>query len=368
MIKGVSLFSNVGIGEMYLKNCGVDIIVANELEKERVDFYKNVYPECDMIQGDIYKKYSEVVEKAKKNNCKFLIATPPCQGMSVAGKRDYSDKRNQLIIPVLNAIKDIDPDYVLIENVPQLLKLEIEYNGRVDNVENIILNEFGTTYHINKNKIINAQDYGVPQNRKRAIILLSKKSKWEFPKKEKELVTVRDTIGNLPSVEAIVDGDENYFDGNSEKIKKCKLIHKWHVPKVHAKRHVDVMLHTPTGHSAFENEVYYPKKIDGTRVKGYNTTYKRMEWDKPAPTITMANGVISSQCNVHPGRRNADGTYSDARALTVYEVMKLFTIKDDWNIPDWANDNFIRQVIGEGVPPLLIEKIVKNIGSDNDAK
>ena len=126
------------------------------------------------------------------------------------------------------------------------------------------------------------------------------------------------------------------------------------------------MQHTPTGHSAFENEFYYPKKIDGTRVKGYNTTYKRMEWDKPAPTITMANGVISSQCNVHPGRLNKDGTYSDARVLTVYEIMRLFTIPDNWNIPIWANDNFIRRVIGEGIPPLLIYKIVRNLDGDNN--
>ena len=44
--------------------------------------------------------------------------------------------------------------------------------------------------------------------------------------------------------------------------------------------------------------------------------------------------------------------------------MKLFTIPDDWDIPDWANENFIRKVIGEGVPPLLIEKIVKNLGDE----
>lgn len=91
-----------------------------------------------------------------------------------------------------------------------------------------------------------------------------------------------------------------------------------------------------------------------------------MDWDKPAPTITMANGVLSSQCNVHPGRRLEDGTYSDARVLTIYEIMKLFTIPDDWNIPEWASDNLIRQSIGEGVPPLLIEKIVAEIGADNN--
>lgn len=364
MINGLSLFSNVGIGEMYLKECGINIAVANEIEKDRARFYKSVYPECNMVQGDIYEKYDEVIKLAKDNNCKFLIATPPCQGMSVAGKRDYTDIRNQLIIPVLNAIKDLDPDYALIENVPQLLNFEISYNGNVNTVEKILEKEFLDKYYINKNKVLNAQDYGVPQNRKRAIILLSKKQKWEFPKKEDNLVTVRDIIGKLPSVEAIVEGNKNYSVGNLEKIEECMKVHKWHTPKEHAARHVEVMKHTPTGHSAFENEFYYPKKIDGTRIKGYNTTYKRMDWDKPAPAITTANGVISSQCNVHPGRKLPDGTYSDARALTVYEIMKLFTIDDNWNIPEWANDTFIRKVIGEGVPPLLIEKIVKSIGDD----
>ncbi len=366
MINGLSLFSNVGIGELLLNKCGINIVVANEIKKDRVKFYKHVYPKCEIIQGDINDHYEEIINAAKRNNCKFLIATPPCQGMSIAGKRDYSDSRNTLIIPVLNAIKDLDPDYVLIENVPQILKLKISYNKTHDTVENIIKKEFGKKYNINDNKIINAQEYGVPQNRKRAIILLNKKNKWEFPKKDNKIVTVRDTIGNLPSVEAIIDGNINYFVGNDKKIEECKKVHKWHVPREHSLRHVEIMQHTPTGHSAFENKIYYPKKIDGTRVKGYNTTYKRMEWDKPAPTITMANGSISSQCNVHPGRLNKDGTYSDARVLTIYEIMKLFTIPDDWNIPEWANDNFIRKVIGEGIPPLLIYKIVSNMDGDNN--
>lgn len=361
MIKGVSLFANVGIGELYLKKCGIDIVLANELEKDRCEFYRNVYPNCEMIEGDIYEKYEEIITKAKQRNCQFLMATPPCQGMSVAGKRNPHDIRNQLIIPVLNAIKDLNPKYVLIENVPQLLKHRIEYNGSIDTVENILVKEFGQNYNINSQRNINAKDYGIPQNRKRAIILLSKHGLWEMPPKEDKQVTVREVIGTLPSVEAIVDGNPDFFPGNREKIEKCKSIHKWHIPRNHPFRHVEIMRHTSTGHSAFENEVYYPKKENGERIRGYNTTYKRMEWDKPAPTITMANGVLSSQCNVHPGRKQKDGTYSDARVLTVYEIMKLFTIPDDWKIPSWACENLIRKVIGEGVPPLLIEKIVKNV-------
>ena len=73
--------------------------------------------------------------------------------------------------------------------------------------------------------------------------------------------------------------------------------------KKHNERHKLWMTHTPTGKTSFLNKVYYPKKESGERIKGFATTYKRIEWDKPAPTITMANGSISSQNNVHPGRK-----------------------------------------------------------------
>ena len=53
--------------------------------------------------------------------------------------------------------------------------------------------------------------------------------------------------------------------------------------------------------------------------------------------------------------------YSDARVLTIYEIMLVMSLPADWNIPDWATDNFIRSVIGEGVPPLLVKKIMEVI-------
>ncbi|RTZ84821.1 MAG: hypothetical protein DSY95_05690, partial [SAR324 cluster bacterium] len=116
--------------------------------------------------------------------------------------------------------------------------------------------------------------------------------------------------------------------------------------------------HTPTGKTALQNKIHYPKKENGERIKGYATTYKRIEWDKPAPTITMANGSVSSQNNVHPGRLKADGTYSDARVLTLKEIFILTGLPDDWAPPEWASENLIRHVIGEGVPPKLIDAIL----------
>ena len=155
---------------------------------------------------------------------------------------------------------------------------------------------------------------------------------------------MREAIGELPSLES----------GQKSNI-------KWHFARKHTANHIDCMRYTPTGKSAFDNKVHYPKKKDGTIVKGYDTTYRRMNWDEPASTITIRNDAISSQRNVHPGRLNKDGTYSDARVLTPLELMILDSLPTNWNIPDDTPENLIRQVIGESIPPLLIERIVENI-------
>ena len=126
------------------------------------------------------------------------------------------------------------------------------------------------------------------------------------------------------------------------------------------------MKHTPTGCSAHNNINYFPVKSDGTKIKGYNATYKRMNWDAPASAVTMRNDAISSQDNVHPGHLLPDGTYSDARVLSLLELFRVSSLPDNWNIPEWATDTFIRRIIGEGVPPKLTYNIVKGIDENND--
>lgn len=86
-----------------------------------------------------------------------------------------------------------------------------------------------------------------------------------------------------------------------------------------------------------------------------------MEWDKPAPTITMRNDAISSQTNVHPGRKLPNGKFSDARVLTPLELIILTSLPNDWKIPHNTPEILIRQCIGESVPPLLIKKVCEGI-------
>ena len=346
---GLSLFSSAGIGETYLRDLNLNIIVANELIPKRAELYSKIYKNTKMICGDITNDdiFNEIIKASK--NVDFIIASPPCQGMSVAGKnRDITkmamDERNYLFLYVVKAIKLLKPKFVLIENVPNLLKLKIYYKGQFRDVLDILRMEFSEDYTI-ESDILNASDYGVAQNRLRAIIKIYKKNLiWKWPEKQKKKISVKDCIGHLPSLESA----------------QCSNI-KWHFARKHSDKHILWMKHTPTGCSAFDNKEFYPVKNKGQRINGYNSSYRRISWDTPAPTITIRNDAISSQRNVHPGRLLSDGTYSDARVLTPLELMLLNSLPANWNIPDDTPEILIRQCIGESIPPLLVKEILKGL-------
>ncbi len=354
-LKGISLFASAGIGETYFKEVGVDILVANELIKQRADLYKSISPETNVICGDITdaRVFESIIEAAPKP-LDFILASPPCQGMSIAGKnREQAsfevDPRNYLITYVVKAIQRMHPTYVLIENVLALLKVKLEYNDEMRSILEILGLEFGDQYSIDS-KVVDSSDYGVPQARLRAIIKMHKKGTvWNWPQKYDHKITVREAIGYLPSLEA----------GERSNI-------KWHYARPHTPENVLWMKHTPTGHTAFENPVYFPQKKDGTPVKGYHSSYRRIKWDAPAPTITIRNDCIASQRNVHPGRQLPDGTYSDARVLTPLELMILDSLPVDWNIPSDTPELLIRQCIGESIPPLMLKQIVNGIVLEED--
>ena len=87
-----------------------------------------------------------------------------------------------------------------------------------------------------------------------------------------------------------------------------------------------------------------------------------MKWDMPSRTITQNNGVISSLACVHPGRKLLNNElYSDPRVLTIYELLIVSGLPLDWNIPEWANERFIRQVIGEGIPAFMVKRIMEEL-------
>ena len=377
----LSLFANIGVAEAYLEEIGFNVIVANEFEERRAKLYQEIYPCTNMVCGDITDNviFEKVIKLSKNNNVELIIATPPCQGMSTAGQQKSDDYRNNLIIHTISAIKRIKPKYVLIENVPQFLKTKIYLNNKGITIPELIINELSKIYNLNFN-LVDSKNYSVPQTRERAIVLLSRKDQkkiWEIPLYDNKIVSLKDVIGKLPSIDPFVKdiSQEEFiklFPKFEEKRKKALKISKWNNPPTHVWRQVKSMLYTPTGKSAFTNSKsdHKPKKENGELVKGFLNTYKRQNWDTPGYTVTMDNVKISSQNNVHPGRligKDSKGNeiYSDPRTLTLYEIMRIMSIPENWPIPENASEAFLRRVIGEGVPPLMVKRffeqlIVKN--------
>jgi DNA (cytosine-5)-methyltransferase 1 len=370
---GLSLFSNVGVAEAGIeKNNQVSIVLANELDHKRCEFYKCVHPNTKVIEGDITKDEirDTIVEEAKSLNVNFVLATPPCQGMSEAGNRIEFDERNELIFYAVDVIKRLEPRFAIIENVPTILKTKIKYKGEVVMIPEYLHRELDDKYNFNHQSLIKAMDCGVPQMRERNIFLLVRNDQnvsWEFPK-QLPVVNLEEAIGHLPSLdpqlrEGMEVTLEKFPDFEKKKAEGLK-ISKWHRPPVHSWKQVEWMMHTPTGKSAIYNEVYYPQKEDGTPVVAHHNHYRRMYWDKPARTMTMNNGVISSLACVHPGRpyiSNGEELYSDPRVLSIYELLIVSSLPLDWNIPDWASESFIRKVIGEGIPSAMITVIIKEL-------
>lgn len=353
-MKAISLFSGAGIGEFYLHKANIDVVVANELIAKRAETHSLFYPSCTMINADITKTetQSEIIKLGRENKVRMIIATPPCQGLSSAGSNKtesslYCDSRNFLILSALNIVDALCPDYFLIENVPRFQQMIFPYGRKRMKLLELLQFKYGQDYEI-RCDILNAADYGVPQTRYRVVYRMWKKGlMWELPKKE-TAISLYDAIGSLPSLEA------NETSGL-----------KNHVARPHPQNHIDCMRHTPTGKSAFKNPVHFPKKPDGSRIIGYGNSYKRMRWDVPAPTITMRNEIISSQENVHPGRPLQDGCWSDARVLTLRELLIVSSLPPDTDKPSFLTETAFRQLIGEGIPPLMLEKIMKGISEFN---
>lgn len=350
-MKVLSLFANVGFGEFYFEQNDINVVVANELLEDRADFYKLLHPNTNsVICGDICNPSTKqsIIDACNEHGpIDLILATPPCQGMSVANATKHpNDPRNKLIIHAMDIFNQISAKYMLIENVPQMPKTFISHNNKAVNIIDYINSVLPQGYKC-ISEVLNAKYFGSPQSRKRSISLISPSGSWRHPDKSDKISTLRNAIGHLPSLS---NGEHSNIP--------------WHFASKHNPNHVTWMSHTAEGETAFNNPIYYPQK-DGRRIKGFMTTYKRMFWDQPAPTVTMTNGSISSQNNVHP---------KDPRVLSIRELLvvcglpedcldRFSSLQEDGSFQYDFSPNFIRKVIGEIFLPKMSLSIIKSINN-----
>ena len=344
------LFANVGIGEYYLHELNVINAVANELIEDRVRWYEEIYPNCHMIKGSFTNDdvFNALIKAHREKDCKMILASPPCQPFSKAGKKDYNSSDAALFlrtIEFVRAVNDVN-QYVMIENVPEFLNAcpDILADTNCNNIGQYIKSELESMGYTVNIAVLDAANYGTCQARERAIITASKNGLWKFPCPDKYRPMLWECIGDLPSLEAGEDSGIKYHV--AEPLPECQ---------------VEVLKHTATGHSAHNNPAEWkPKNVDGSLSNAsFKSSFERKFWDRPCNTITMSNGNITGHRTIHPGRPLSDGTYSDARCLTVLELLRVCGLPDNYPIPTWAKNDLVREVIGECFAPKLVKRLIE---------
>ena len=375
----ISLFSSAGVGCYGFKKAGYKCIATNELIERRMNIQK-INKKCDFetgyVVGDIKesntknKIFQEIEKWNKLGNDKVdvLIATPPCQGMSVANHKKADDEivRNSLVIESIKIINEINPKVFIFENVPAFMKTGCtNLNGEIEEIGEVIRKELGPEYII-YSKILNFKNYGSNSSRTRTLVIGIEKKYQDiispielFPSycEDKKLIEV---IGTLPKLEW------GEFD-NSD------FYHQFRVYPEHMRKWIHNL---KEGQSAFDNkniEEIPHKVVDGEIIINQNKNgdkYTRQIWDKVAPCIHTRNDLLASQNTIHP---------EQDRVFSIRELMKMMTIPDEfkWIDKDIKELNSmtydeklkilkseevnIRQSIGEAVPTNIFYQIASKI-------
>ena len=172
-IVAIDLFSGAGGTTSGLKKAGIKVAAAVEIDKWAAQTYRFNNPEVILFEEDIRNISGQKILNSislETSDKLLLVACPPCQGFSTIGKKDINDKRNQLIFEYLRLIKELGPDFLLMENVSGIINKK---NGLIfTRFINLIKSEYLIAY-----EILNTADYGVPQTRKRLVLHGIKKDK-----------------------------------------------------------------------------------------------------------------------------------------------------------------------------------------------
>lgn len=362
-----SIAACIGSDEYYLEKHGFICKVALECDPDRAKYFEAMHKmrseeQLQMIVGKLEAKFDELVEAFKSSESELLKCTIPCQCFCpMRGKNWRDDERLLLILYCIKFIKEVKPKYILFENAKEFFgfslplaenlanhpvaeELQKELNGRtIGAYMRDELTAEGLEYQLNF-AIEDACYYGTAQSRVRSILLGSRNGIWKFPKADDFAMPLWKAIGHLPSLEADEDSGIPYhyakpLHSNPEK----------------ASQFANVLAHTATGRCPKDNAPQY--QLPGFGFFGAKGA--RKFWDKPSNTIDGGNGASTGLRTFHPGRIRKDGTFSDARTLTLLEVFLTNGLPQDYKVPEEFRDKeaFIREVMGEIFLPRLCERI-----------
>lgn len=377
----VELFAGAGGLSLGMEQAGFDIAVAVEDDPVCAAVYKYNKPNTNVLRANVIETSGEDILKAvadwnnrKDNKISVICGGPPCQGFSNIGKRNVDDTRNNLVFEFCRLVKQLKPDYFVMENVPGLLSHK--YKGILLK----LISDFKEAgYQITEPvQILDASFFGVPQKRRRVFILGARHGNQLptypvpplFIEKPNHLITVREAIADLPNLddfEELLERDwvelsvsqlyrmqKNASDyarilRNLVEDERDFSYPRWWNPKL------------LTNSWRTEHDYESRQRFAGTAPGKMEQTsrLKRLHWEKQCCTLRAGT---DAKRGAHTSARPLHPEY--ARVISVREAARLHSF------PDWFRFHATKwhgfREVGNSVPPLLARaigsKVIKAMG------
>ena len=346
--KIMDLFAGVGGLSYGFSNLPeFEIVAANEIEKDIAVAYTLNHPGVTMLTCDINSLTEETLGKALKGQqIDIIVGGPPCQSYSTLGKRQMDDRAN-LFMQYKRVLNILKPKAFVFENVVGILSMD---KGKLFKQIQAEFEELGYTL---KHKVLNAVDFGVPQQRERVILVgFRGENNFEYPEPThgdglKPHVTLRQAIGDLPVLKSGQSSNRYAYQPDNDFLHFVRASAQ-ELTEHSAPKNGDHLIRIMEALKDGQCKDDLPEDI---RPKsGYGNTYAKLWWDRPSTTITRNFSCPSSSRCIHP---------RDSRAMSIREGARLQSFPDDYQF--YGSDSMKRLEIGNAVPPLLSMAIAKQM-------
>lgn len=326
----IDLFSGCGGLSEGLKQAGFKVVAGIEIDKNAARTYKINHPETMLFEDDIRKLGTEEILNLLNNEPLHLLAgCPPCQGFSALRKLNRKqavfDERNGLIEEYYRFVERLKPLTIMLENVPGLVDYSL--------FKRIIKKIKKLGYEIDY-KIVNIAEYGVPQRRKRLVLVGSKLGKIEIAPGIGTTFTVRDALEKPKQIDIKNDKLHQIYPRHTERVQKLISL----IPK--------------NGGSRKDLPDEFKLKCHQRDNVGFNDIYGRLSWDAVSSTITGGCLNPSKGRFLHPEKD---------RCITAREAALLQTFPVDYKFPTDMPRAELALLIGNALPPEFSRKQAENI-------
>lgn len=336
-MKIIDLFCGIGGLSLGFEQSGFDVLYAVDMWEDAVKTYNhNRKKEIARVMSVEDFNIDILPGLVATNEVTGIIGGPPCQGFSTVGKRNVEDPRNKMYLEFYKAVKLANPDFFVMENVKGMLTLN---KGAF--VKDLLerFGENGLGYTISY-KLLNAADYGVPQNRYRVFYVGVKNKKFEFPTPYDYQLTAKDGISDL------LHSDNEHYGTEPQNDYQRLLRGSQEKPlnqdyTAHTEQTISIISQIPDG----GNIKSLPKEF--WEVRKYNKAFERMSSQRPSNTIDT-------------GHRNYFH-YAEPRIPTLRESARIQSFPDSFEVLGTRGSQY--KQVGNAVPPMLAKVIAEKIKS-----